>query len=69
MSEAPRQEITESMTDQMAWNVIFSLAMDVAEKHGATITESARAVGPYAFVEAVQAMGHGLNVSWEGRTA
>jgi hypothetical protein len=57
------------LTEQLAWDEIYRLALDVAEQHGAIVPEAARAVGPYAFVQAIEDMGTGVVLSWEGRLA
>lgn len=61
--------MSPDMSDQMAWNVVYQLALDVAEQHGATITPQARSVGPYAFSHAVSDPSQALGLTWEGRTA
>ncbi|MBX7464995.1 hypothetical protein K1Y80_02725 [Streptomyces sp. MAG02] len=66
MTPAP---VEGQLTDDMAWARLYDLALSVAEEHGATIPESARAVGPYRFMKAITDMDNGLTLSWEGRKA
>ncbi|MFG3281616.1 hypothetical protein [Streptomyces sp. NPDC048111] len=61
--------VSGELTDEMAWARLYDLALSVAEEHGATIPESARAVGPYRFMQAITDMDNGLTLSWEGRKA
>ncbi|MCB5170377.1 hypothetical protein LG634_36995 [Streptomyces bambusae] len=65
----PERRIEGALTDQLAWDVLYQLALDIAERHGATVSAAARTVGPYGFVAAIEEMGTGLTLSWEGRLA
>nr|WSZ99396.1 hypothetical protein OH820_30390 [Streptomyces sp. NBC_00857] len=60
--------MSPDMSDQMAWNVIYAVALDVARQHGATIPSAAHEIGPYHFAHAVLDTAPGLGLTWEGRT-
>ncbi|MGW6454566.1 hypothetical protein ACWF94_01340 [Streptomyces sp. NPDC055078] len=57
------------MSDQMAWALIYGLALDVAERFGATVPDAARHIGRYAFHEAVQSVDDGWSLHWNGKPA
>lgn len=67
VTDAPA--VAGPLTEQLAWDAIYQLALDVAEQHGATVPQAARVVGPYGFVQAIEDMGTGVSLSWEGRLA
>ncbi|MER7045808.1 MULTISPECIES: hypothetical protein [Streptomyces] len=69
MTPEPAPLVSGPMSDQMAWGLIYGLALDIAERHGATVPDQARAVGPYAFHEAVQSVEDGWCLLWNGKPA
>lgn len=59
--------IAGPMTDQMAWDRIYELALTVAQQHGAVIPDAAKVVGPYAFHQEVRLSVSGVTLDWNGR--
>ncbi|QCX75741.1 hypothetical protein C9F11_10305 [Streptomyces sp. YIM 121038] len=57
------------MSADMAWDRIYQLALDVAERFGATIPEAARSVGEYEFLQRVHKSPDGVALNWDKRFA
>uniref|UniRef100_A0AAU2V7S9 Uncharacterized protein n=1 Tax=Streptomyces sp. NBC_00003 TaxID=2903608 RepID=A0AAU2V7S9_9ACTN len=57
------------MSDQMAWAKLYELALETAEKHGATIPDAARHVGAYGFFDRVTHSDDGWSLTWNGKPA
>ncbi|MFE6404791.1 hypothetical protein [Streptomyces alboflavus] len=55
------------MSDQMAWASIYELALEVAERFGATVPAAARDVGRYEFHEVVLNVADGWRLAWNGK--
>lgn len=62
-------EAVGAMSDDMAWDLVYQLALEVAGEHGATIPESARAVGVYNFLQRVRTSEHGFVLIWDHKPA
>ncbi len=57
------------MSDDMAWDRVYQLALRVAEEHGAQISEAARVVGEYNFLQRVRTSPDGVVLVWTGKPA
>ncbi|MBK3559299.1 hypothetical protein JHN55_22790 [Streptomyces sp. MBT56] len=49
--------------------MLYRIALDVAEERGATIPDSARGSGTYAFLAEVRKQAEDLTITWEGQDA
>ncbi|MFB6943492.1 hypothetical protein ACFWGL_12360 [Streptomyces sp. NPDC060286] len=58
----------DCLSDQMAWDEIYKIALTVAAAHGATIPPSAHGVGPYAFYDEVRRDPARWSLSWADKT-
>lgn len=55
------------LTPDETFALLYKVALDVAEERGATIPESARGTGTYAFLAQVRQAAPGLKVAWDGQ--